>query len=134
MHYWNAATTISCLRDALLVQLPSSELTDDGWEFNGTTRASLLETGGSGGDRHADVLGRGMPGFVFEEHQVAIAVLRQRAARAHQSLQEYLRSRLIEEAAMPTLEEVLERAGTRSGGSVSSSAAVKAIRSDRDRR
>ena len=62
------------------------------------------------------------------------AVLRQRAARAHQSLQEYLRSRLIEEAAMPTLEEVLERAGTRSGGSVSSSAAVKAIRSDRDRR
>ena len=62
------------------------------------------------------------------------AVLRQRAARAHQSLQEYLRSRLIEEAAMPTLEEVLDRAGNRSGGSVSFSAAVSAIRSDRDRR
>ena len=62
------------------------------------------------------------------------AVLRQRAARAHQSLQEYLRSRLIEEASMPTLEEVLERSGDRSAGSVSFSAAVKAVRSDRDRR
>lgn len=62
------------------------------------------------------------------------AVLRQRAARAHQSLQEYLRSRLIEEASMPTLEEVLERSGNRSGGSVSFSDAVKTIRNDRDRR
>ena len=62
------------------------------------------------------------------------AVLRQRAARAHQSLQEYLRSRLIEEASMPTLDEVLERSGNRSGGSVSFSDAVKSIRNDRDRR
>ncbi|MCB0939862.1 MAG: hypothetical protein KDB72_06435 [Mycobacterium sp.] len=62
------------------------------------------------------------------------AVLRERAARAHQSLQEYLRSKLIEEAAMPTLEEVLERAGHRTGGSLSLSAAVEAIRDDRDRR
>ena len=42
------------------------------------------------------------------------AVLRQRAAAAHQSLQEYLRARLIEEASEPTLEEVLDRAGGRS--------------------
>jgi plasmid stability protein len=62
------------------------------------------------------------------------AVLRERAARAHQSLQEYLRSRLIEEAAMPTVEEVLERAGSRSGGSLPFSAAVEAVRSDRDSR
>jgi plasmid stability protein len=62
------------------------------------------------------------------------AVLRQRAARAHQSLQEYLRSRLIEEAAMPTVEEVLERAGQRSGGSLTFTAAVEAVRSDRDSR
>lgn len=62
------------------------------------------------------------------------AVLRQRAARAHQSLQEYLRSRLIEEAATPTVEEVLERAGHRSGGSLTFSAAVEAVRSDRDSR
>ena len=46
------------------------------------------------------------------------AVLRQRAAAAHQSLQEYLRARLIEEADQPTLEEILDRAGGRSGGSV----------------
>ena len=62
------------------------------------------------------------------------AVLRQRAARAHQSLQEYLRSRLIEEASMPTLDQVLERAGTRTGGPVPFSVAVNAVRSDRDRR
>ena len=62
------------------------------------------------------------------------AVLRQRAARAHQSLQEYLRSWLIEEAAMPTVEEVLERAGSRSGGSLPFSAALEAVRSDRDSR
>ena len=37
-------------------------------------------------------------------------MLRQRAAAAHQSLQEYLRARLIEEADQPTLEEILDRA------------------------
>lgn len=62
------------------------------------------------------------------------AVLRQRAAAAHQSLQEYLRQRLIEEAATPTVEEVLERAGGRAGGSVPFSEAVEALREDRDRR
>ena len=43
------------------------------------------------------------------------AVLRQRASAAHQSLQEYLRSRLIAEAAQPTVDEVLARAGGRAG-------------------
>lgn len=62
------------------------------------------------------------------------AVLRQRAAAAHQSLQEYLRARLIAEAAQPTLEEVLDRAGGRSGGSVPLKAAVAALREDRARR
>ena len=60
------------------------------------------------------------------------AVLRRRAAMAHQSLQEYLRSRLIEEAAQPTLDEALERAGRQSGSSVSFADAVEAIRADRD--
>ena len=46
------------------------------------------------------------------------AVLRQRAAAAHQSLQEYLRARLIDDANRPTLDEVLDRAGGRAGGSV----------------
>ncbi|MDA8436756.1 MAG: hypothetical protein M0Z98_12315 [Actinomycetales bacterium] len=62
------------------------------------------------------------------------AVLRRRAAAAHQSLQEYLRTRLIEEAGRPTLEEVLDRAGGRSGGSVPLTDAVKTVRSDRARR
>jgi antitoxin FitA len=62
------------------------------------------------------------------------AVLRRRAAAAHQSLQEYLRSRLIEEASAPTVDEVLERAGGRAGGSVPFSAAARALREDRARR
>lgn len=61
-------------------------------------------------------------------------VLRERAARAHQSLQEYLRSRLIAEASQPTLEEVLERVAARSGGKVSFGAAVNHVRAERDRR
>ncbi len=62
------------------------------------------------------------------------AVLRQRAATANQSLQQSLRERLIEEAAAPTVEEVLERAGGRAGGSVPFSEAVAVLRQDRDRR
>jgi antitoxin FitA len=60
-------------------------------------------------------------------------VLRRRAAAAHQSLQEYLRSRLIDEASSPTVDEVLGRAGGRAGGSVPFSAATKALREDRAR-
>lgn len=62
------------------------------------------------------------------------AVLRQRAAAAHQSLQEYLRAWLIEVASEPTLDEVLDRAGGRSGGRVSLQTAAAAVRADRDRR
>jgi antitoxin FitA len=62
------------------------------------------------------------------------AVLRRRAAAAHQSLQEYLRARLIEEASEPTLDEVLDRAGGRSGGAVPLKDAVAALRADRDSR
>ncbi len=62
------------------------------------------------------------------------AVLRQRAAAAHQSLQEYLLARLIEEASEPSLDEVLDRAGGRAGGSVPLKAAAALLRADRDRR
>lgn len=62
------------------------------------------------------------------------AVLRRRAAEARQSLQEYLRQRLIDEASRPTVEEVLQRAGGRAGGSVPFSEAQAALREDRDRR
>jgi antitoxin FitA len=63
----------------------------------------------------------------------AHAVLRQRAAAAHQSLQEYLRARLIEEASTPTVEEVMAQAGGRAGGSVPFELAVEMLREDRDR-
>lgn len=62
------------------------------------------------------------------------AVLRQRAAAASQSLQEYLRTRLIEEAASPTVEEVLARAGGRAGGRLSFADAVEHLHDDRARR
>ncbi len=61
-------------------------------------------------------------------------VLRRRAAEAGQSLQEYLRARLLEDARRPTLDEVLGRAGERSGGEVPLADAAKAVRSDRDSR
>lgn len=61
-------------------------------------------------------------------------VLRERAARAHQSLQEYLRSRLIAEANQPTLDEVLDRVAERRGGQVSLTVAVDHVRAERDRR
>jgi plasmid stability protein len=62
------------------------------------------------------------------------AVLRRRAAEAGKSLQEYLRGRLIAEASRPTLEEVLDRADGRAGGSLTIDEAVRLIREDRDRR
>lgn len=67
---------------------------------------------------------KGVPEFTH-------AVLRQRAAAAHQSLQEYLLTRLIEEAATPTVDEVLERAGGRAGGRLSFETAAAALREDR---
>lgn len=62
------------------------------------------------------------------------AVLRRRAAAAHQSLQEYLRSMLIEQASGPSVAEVLERAGGRAGGSVSFRDATATVQEDRGRR
>jgi hypothetical protein len=76
-----------------------------------------------------------MPGVQIKDVPENIhAVLRRRAAAAHQSLQEYLLSRLIDEASEPALDEVLDRAGGRAGGSVPLKAAVATVRADRDRR
>lgn len=61
-------------------------------------------------------------------------VLRRRAAEAGQSLQEYLLARLTEDAAAPTLDEVLRRAGDRASGSVTLTEAARAVRADRDSR
>jgi hypothetical protein len=62
------------------------------------------------------------------------AELRRRAAAAGQSLQEYLLGRLIEEVRYPPLDEILDRAGGRSGGRASLEQAAAAIREDRDSR
>ncbi|MGA7088257.1 MAG: hypothetical protein WA695_07690 [Candidatus Dormiibacterota bacterium] len=62
------------------------------------------------------------------------AALRRRAATEGRSLQEYLLGRLVEEARTPTLEEVLDRAGGRSGGDLPLEEAAAAIRLDRDGR
>jgi hypothetical protein len=59
------------------------------------------------------------------------AELRRRAAAAHQSLQEYLLGRLIDEASRPTLDDVLARASGRAGGSVSLKSAAQAVRAER---
>jgi plasmid stability protein len=62
------------------------------------------------------------------------AVLRERAARAHQSLQEYLLGLLVREASAPTLDEVFDRVAQRSGGQLSFSQAAQDLRDDRDSR
>lgn len=73
-----------------------------------------------------------MPSVLIEDiPDETHAVLRRGAAAAHQSYQEYLRSRLIDEASGPTVDEVLERAGGRAGGSVPFSMAARAAREDR---
>jgi hypothetical protein len=60
------------------------------------------------------------------------AVLRQRAAAAGQSLQEYLLGRLVADARRPTLDELLGRAGGRAGGSTRLRDSARVVRSDRD--
>lgn len=62
------------------------------------------------------------------------ATLRQRAAAAGQSLQEYLLARLVEDAQRPTLDELLDRVGGRAGGRAGFKAAARAVRADRDSR
>lgn len=61
-------------------------------------------------------------------------VLRSRATSAHQSLQEYLLTRLIDEAAQPTIDEVFAAIEEQSGGRVSLAEATDAVRADRDSR
>ena len=65
-----------------------------------------------------------MPGDVHH-------TLRRRAADAGQSLQEYILRLLCEQARTPTLEEVLERADSRTGGDIGAAEAVAAVRSER---
>jgi plasmid stability protein len=59
------------------------------------------------------------------------AELRRRAASVGKSLQEYLLGLLVEEARRPNLDDLLARAGQRSGGHVPLKFASEAIREDR---
>jgi antitoxin FitA len=61
-------------------------------------------------------------------------ILRQRGARAGMSLQEYVLAALNEFVERPTLAEVLERAGQRSGGRVGLEAAADDLREERQAR
>lgn len=61
------------------------------------------------------------------------AVLRQRAAAAHQSLQEYLLSHLEEFTREPTMAEILDRvAASESGGRATFEDTVAFLREDRE--
>ncbi len=60
-------------------------------------------------------------------------VLRKRAAASGQSLQEYLLAQLTQVAQAETLEEVLDRAGGRAGGSLGFDFAAESLRADRQR-
>jgi len=61
-------------------------------------------------------------------------VLRERAAKAGQSQQEYLLALLVDAARTPTLEEIFERIDRDSGSRLTLEFAVEAIRADRDSR
>lgn len=62
------------------------------------------------------------------------AKLRLRAGKKGYSLQEYLLRKLVEEARQPDLDEVLERASHRSGGSLPLATAAELLRAERDAR
>lgn len=61
-------------------------------------------------------------------------VLRRRAADAHQSLQEYLRTRLIDDASRPTVNEVLAQAAADARAELTFDDVARLVRADRDRR
>lgn len=62
------------------------------------------------------------------------ATLRRRAAAAGMSLQEYMLGLLVDDAATPTLDEVLDRVGERTGGRVPLDSAAAVTRAERDSR
>jgi plasmid stability protein len=64
----------------------------------------------------------------------AHAALRQRAAVAGQSLQEYMLAWIERVATRPTVDEVLDRVSHRSGSHLSVADVVGQLREERDRR
>jgi plasmid stability protein len=66
--------------------------------------------------------------------ETAHAVLRQRAAAAGQSLQEYMLAWIERAASRPTVDEVIDRVGHRSGGQLSADDVVRQLRDEREQR
>jgi len=64
----------------------------------------------------------------------AHAVLRQRAAAAGQSLQEYMLAWIERAASRPTVDEVLDRISHRSGLHLSPDDVVRQLREEREKR
>ena len=64
----------------------------------------------------------------------ALRVLRRRATERHQSLEEYLRSRLIAHARQSALDEGLDRMDRCVGGAAPLTVTAEILRGDRDRR
>jgi antitoxin FitA len=62
------------------------------------------------------------------------SALRRRAAAAGQSMQEYLLAQLTRQAEAETLDEVLDRIGSRSGSLMTHDFIVESIREERERR
>jgi plasmid stability protein len=62
------------------------------------------------------------------------AMLRQRAAAAGQSLQEYMLTWIERATSRPTVDEVLARVEHRSGGSLSPADVVSQLHDERDQR
>jgi hypothetical protein len=62
------------------------------------------------------------------------AVMLGRAEAAGQSLSEFLLALILKEVGRPTLAEVLDRAGSRTGGSIPSRDAAELVRAERDSR
>jgi plasmid stability protein len=79
---------------------------------------------------------------VTGEHSIQIrhvpgdvhTVLRRRAAEEGKSMQEYVLSLLVEQARRPTVREMLDRIGSRSGGRIGLREAAEQIRAERDAR
>lgn len=64
----------------------------------------------------------------------AHTVLRQRAAAAGQSLQEYMLTWIERTTSRPTVDEVITRVGHRSGGHLSPDDVVRQLRDEREQR
>ena len=62
------------------------------------------------------------------------AVMKRRAAKAGMSMQEYLLALINEQAEQPTVEDVLARAGSRTGGRLALAQAARDVHDDRARR